>query len=189
LVEALSRKGIAQLWCDHAGHNAGRQYGSSTKSWRFDTVGILAPLEDAQRDPREVAFNLSFDYPGKARRRTPDNWQDFAPRKIMLRDNEWTATPAGETCGNTRRNKVSDTSLLFHRALLTVADPNGQATRQAWMAECVRRNLIDKGDPSDSGAVRGRKTQPFRQALMDLLKTGTVAADGDTFTDLTRGQK
>jgi hypothetical protein len=47
---------------------------TSTKSWRFDTVGLMLPLND-EREPHETAFTLSFD---KARRRTPDNWDEFA---------------------------------------------------------------------------------------------------------------
>jgi hypothetical protein len=37
----------------------------------------MTPLPDDQRGRHEVAFTLSFEYPGKARRRTPDNWVDF----------------------------------------------------------------------------------------------------------------
>ena len=45
LVEYLSRYGIAQIWADHTGHNTTRQYGSSTKSWRFDALAMLTPRD------------------------------------------------------------------------------------------------------------------------------------------------
>jgi hypothetical protein len=37
----------------------------------------MAPLADGQNDPRSTGFTLSFDHPGKARRRTPDNWREL----------------------------------------------------------------------------------------------------------------
>jgi hypothetical protein len=42
----LTANGIAQVWFDHTGHNAGQQYGSSTKAWRFDAAGIMSRLGD-----------------------------------------------------------------------------------------------------------------------------------------------
>ena len=82
LIATLTDKRIGQLWCDHTGHNQDRQYGSSTKAWRFDAVGIMTPLADEQYSPSSTGFTLSFDHPGKARRRTPDNWNQFAPITI-----------------------------------------------------------------------------------------------------------
>jgi hypothetical protein len=90
LVSTLTDKRIGQLWCDHTGHNQDRQYGSSTKAWRFDVVGIMTPLADGQDSPSSTGFILSFDHPGKARRRTPDNWTQFAPVTIRLQDDQWT---------------------------------------------------------------------------------------------------
>ena len=90
LVGKLTARRIGQVWLDHTGHNTERQYGSSTKAWRFDAVGVMTPLPDDQRGRHEVAFTLSFEYPGKARRRTPDNWADFETCTIRLKDDRWT---------------------------------------------------------------------------------------------------
>src|ERR1019366_5336387 len=76
LVASLTSKRIGQIWLDHTGHNTDRQYGSATKAWRFDAVGLMTPLPDDQLEPHDVAFTLSFEHPGKARRRTPANWED-----------------------------------------------------------------------------------------------------------------
>jgi hypothetical protein len=105
LVEQLTRAGIAQVWCDHTGHNTARQYGSNTKSWRFDAVGIMTPLIETERPTDHVAFQLSFDSPGKARRRTPDSWTDFQPHIIRLIDDEWISEPASapQIQGNEKR--------------------------------------------------------------------------------------
>ncbi len=78
LVQAITAVGIAQVWLDHTGYDRSRQYGSSTKAWRFDAVGIMTQAET--ENDGEVAFQLSFDSPGKARNRTPANWRDFARR-------------------------------------------------------------------------------------------------------------
>ena len=71
------------MWLDHTGHNSDRQHGSSTKAWRFDAVGMMRPIE-GEADPRSAASTLSFDHPGKARLRTPDNWQQFAAQTVRL---------------------------------------------------------------------------------------------------------
>lgn len=92
LVMAITARGLAQLWLDHAGHSAGRQYGTSTKAWRFDAVGVMTALDQAGDGAggADVAFRLSFAPPaGKARRRTPDNRADFADRIIRLVDGQW----------------------------------------------------------------------------------------------------
>jgi hypothetical protein len=94
LVDMLSKAGIAQIWCDHTGWDASRQYGTSTKAWRFDSAGIMKPLPEEQRQPHETAFTLSFEAPGKARRRTPDNWHDFQSHTLRFADGRWTSEAA-----------------------------------------------------------------------------------------------
>ena len=115
LVAKLTARRIGQIWLDHTGHNTERQYGSSTKAWRFDTVGVMTPLPDDQRGRHEVAFTLSFEYPGKARRRTPDNWADFETCIIRLKDDRWASEPT-DPAAVTR--KLSPTGEQFYRAFL-----------------------------------------------------------------------
>jgi hypothetical protein len=90
LIAELTKRRIAQVYLDHTGHNTDRQYGAAVKAWRMDSVGIMTPLPGARRD-REVAFSLSFEPPVKARRRTPDNWDDFATCTIRLAEDRWTS--------------------------------------------------------------------------------------------------
>lgn len=113
LVDQISRAGIAQIWCDHTGHNTGRQYGSNTKSWRFDAVGIMTPLGETEQPTDHVAFKLSFDSPGKARRRTPDNWQDFEPRIIRLVDDEWSSEPVKAVKAAEPEARLNDKTALM----------------------------------------------------------------------------
>ena len=97
LVAMLSNAGIAQVWLDHAGWDGSRQFGTSTKAWRFNSAGIMKPLPEDQRQTNETAFTLSFEAPGKARRRTPENWRDFQPHTIRLADGQWSSEPAAAT--------------------------------------------------------------------------------------------
>lgn len=186
LVATLTDKHIGQLWCDHTGHNQDRQYGSSTKAWRFDAVGIMTPLEDNQASPTSTAFALSFDHPGKARRRTPDNWQEFAPVIIRLTDDRWTSEATGkrpDALGTVKPGRK-----LFHDALLDAitafATRPGQTTRAAWESECVRRGLIQS--KADSTDPESRRTQALRSAITDLQAAKWVGCSGDVVSDLTR---
>ncbi len=121
LVFVISTQGIAQIWLDHAGHNGVRQCGSSTKAWRFDAVGVMTALDDADRTPNETAFVLSFELPyGKARRRTPESWRDFARATIRLRDDQCSCDGVSPT---TKRPKaglsaVKPSDRVFHAALI-----------------------------------------------------------------------
>jgi hypothetical protein len=155
LVSKLTERRIGQLWLDHTGHNSDRQYGSSTKSWRFDAVGIMTPLDDTESDPRSTAFKLSFDHPGKARRRTPDNWQEFAPQTIRLQDDVWTAEAADGAGGGQKFGAVKPATHAQYKALLdalVVSHQPGRATRREWYDECVRLGLAD---PIPAGATGG----------------------------------
>src|SRR5208282_6585388 len=93
-VRDITRQGIGQVWIDHTGHNRDRQYGSSTKAWAFDAVGVMKPLPTEQQGSADVAFELSFEAPhGKARRRNPDNTVDFETCVIRLEHDVWTSEP------------------------------------------------------------------------------------------------
>jgi hypothetical protein len=93
LVGMLSNAGIAQIWCDHTGWDGSRQYGTSTKAWRFDTAAVLKPLPEEERETHVTAFILTCEAPGKARRRTPDNWRDFETHTIRFSHGRWSSEP------------------------------------------------------------------------------------------------
>jgi hypothetical protein len=187
LVQRLTAKRIGQIWIDHTGHNTDRQYGSSTKAWRFDAVGIMAPLPDDQRDKHEVAFNLSFEHPGKARRRTPDNWADFETCTIRLKDDRWTSEPAGNHAAGKPTAKLrGDAALGLHVLTDTVASeggplPTGSAfptiamrgvSESAWRREFYRR-LTDRTQDARQKAFR-RMVDELRDASLVGLCDGWV---------------
>jgi hypothetical protein len=186
LVGKLTARRIGQVWLDHTGHNTERQYGSSTKAWRFDAVGVMTPLPDDQRRRHEVAFNLSFEYPGKARRRTPDNWADFETCTIRLKDDRWTSEPAEPA---TTARRLSPTGEQFYRAFLdalAVSGTPGRTTRAIWFAEAARTGLAEPLMPGDDYRVKDTKQAKFRKYLIEIKAAGLIGVDGDVVTDLRR---
>ena len=165
LVEYLSRNGIAQIWLDHTGHNTARQYGSSTKSWRFDALVMLTPLaRDDEPTPDHLAFKLSFD---KARRRTPDNWQEFAPQVVRLIDDEWTTEPVDRSQAGTDNKNLSDKHAAIFDVIETVLGRHGfiQKTEEggaeyvAVARQTVRDHLITAGWFTEEQLVPAFETQ------------------------------
>jgi hypothetical protein len=193
LIASLTAQRIGQLWLDHTGHNTDRQYGSSTKSWRFDTVGIMTPLPDDQRRPYEVAFQLSFEHPGKARRRTPANWADFETCTVRLADDRWTSEPVNPgrpSGGKAPERDVKPSIKVFHESLFAAisADPSGrgQTTREAWEAASIRRGLVEPFDPKDDYKAKDRKRKLLRTAQSTLIAAKWIAVDGQRVMDLTK---
>jgi hypothetical protein len=179
LVAELSKRRIAQIYLDHTGHNSDRQYGSAVKAWRMDAVGMMTPLPDTQRD-REVAFSLSFEPPGKARRRTPDNWDDFAPCTIRLQEDQWTSEvtkPVG---------KLTQACRLWHSALLDAlsrpSDTPGRTTRAMWFAEAARTGLVEAIADGETRSQRERKHARLRKYSTELRIAGLIGIDGETVT-------
>ena len=187
LVHTLTHHKIGQLWIDHTGHNTERQYGSSTKAWRFDAVGVLTELPPEQRAAGELAFILSFDYPGKARRRTPDNWHEFTLHLIWSRDDVWTSDALD---GTPIKSKVKPSVRQFHSALLdaiiTAPAGPGQTAMFAWETECIRRGLIDPAEFDETPSARHQRKRHWRTARSDLLAARWIGIDGERVSDLTQ---
>lgn len=184
LVQALTDRRIGQLWLDHTGHNSDRQYGSSTKAWRFDAVGVMTPLKD-DADPRSTAFNLSFDHPGKARRRTPDNWQQFAALTVRLADGEWNWTATTQGTAKPEQG-VKPAAIAQHEALVAVLVRKGApaATRAEWYAECVQRGLHTAVPDGASGTTRGSLMANFRARMSELVTAHWIQVSGEAVMDL-----
>jgi hypothetical protein len=182
LVSELTKQGIAQIWLDHAGHNTDRQYGSSTKQWRMDAVGMMTPLAaDQSREPGEAAFNLSFEPPaGKARRQTPENLGDFANVIIRLTDDQWTSEPAA---GAAAAGRLTPKCQLWHLALLDALSRSaqlGRSTRTEWYGEAVRTGLAAALDPEGGWQDRNRKMGELRKYIAEMRIKGFIGVDGET---------
>ncbi len=187
LVDSLSRRRIAQIWLDHTGHSTNRQYGTSTKSWRFDTLGMMTALPPEQLLKGEVGFALSFEPPdGKCRRRTPDNWVDFEPCIIRLKDDHWTSEPIGGKAKDVA--KVAPSRKPFYDALTSAitksTDGPGRTTLDTWRDECLRRGLIEKATDGETYKIRDARYRDFRKAKSELIAANWIAIDGDVVLDL-----
>jgi hypothetical protein len=185
LVQWLTKQRVGQLWIDHT-NKIGEHYGTSTKSWRFDTAGLMAALEEAQRNPHEVAFLLSF---AKARRRTPDNWDEFAPHIIRLREDIWTSEPTEKRNGiGNGLGKVPPSRQPFYDALVAAIGRHGNGAAGVplaqWEAEAQRRGLIEPPAAAETWQQRHNRLRDFRKAKSDLIAAHWIAVDGDLVIDL-----
>jgi hypothetical protein len=190
LVQWLTKQRIGQLWLDHTGHATERQYGTATKSWRFDAVGLMAPLPDDDRDPHETAFTLSFDPPGKARRRTPENWAEFSPQVIRLRDDRWTAEPADKAATTgAKLGKVAPARRLFYDALISAitrhGDAPGRTSMEGWQQQAERRGLIEPApEAGETARQRNTRWRDFRKAKSELLAARWIAVEDGMVSDI-----
>jgi hypothetical protein len=188
VVEGLTKRQIGQIWLDHTGHDTSRQYGTNTKSWRFDTVGIMTPLQKEDRVRHEIGFTLSFEPPGKCRRRTPQNWRDFETCTIRLADDGWTSCVEGEPTGDPRKlPKIPPKARAFHKALLdalAIAEPAGSTTQTAWTNEAIRLGLMEAPSEEESGKARDRRGAEMRKYRSMLAGNGWIGVDGEIVRDL-----
>jgi hypothetical protein len=178
LIRELTRRRVAQIWIDHAGHDAARIYGTKTKEWHLDAVAILTKVE---RPGSEIAFMLDFT---KARRRRPDNRGDFEAVTLVLENDQWRVEGAQRVQIGAR---LSPMARQFHRALLdalAVSARSGQTTRLAWYAECTRTGLAETVCERDTSAVKRSKSASFRKYMSQLKAAGLVGINGETVYDL-----
>ncbi len=182
LVNWLTRHRVGQLWLDHTGHSTDHQYGTATKAWRFDGVALALPVKDDQQpEPGETVFTLTFDHPGKARRRTPDNWSDFAPHLIRLHEDTWTSELITGTDRRQPFGVVPPSRAVFYSALLAAVNRSShgpdRTTMDAWRMESLRRGLIKPEPAGETPVQRDQRWKPFHRASSELARAGWIAID------------
>ena len=178
LVMDLTALDIAQIWADHTGHNETRSYGTSTKTWRFETVALMlkpkAPVPDAR-----IAFVLTFDplRGGKCRERDDDNFADFETVAVRLIGDEWRVEPESEEdaapFAPTRGGKLTAAQQGWFDAILRVFNTEG-----------IAQQRVVPGSPPGATGPRvmcvGRDT--LRNALRDAGRIHTDTAGNITAT-------
>jgi hypothetical protein len=197
LVLALTRKRIGQVWLDHTGHNSDRQYGSSTKAWRFDSVALMTPLSEKEGAAEwETAFRLSFDHPGKARMRNQENWPDFREVVVRLAGDNWTWEPAKKAANKTPAKLTPMEERWFRDIREIFSEPHPELAGQELGPselingkECVRvtlsRDTIREGLRKRDRIPHGTLTTGVRRKLADmfnaLIDKGKLEKVGDGF--------
>jgi hypothetical protein len=115
-VRSLTRRSIGQLWFHHTGHDESKGYGTKTREWQMDTVGLMERVKDTDDD---IAFTLTFT---KARERNPDNRSDFEPVTMSLRGDEWLY----EKQDQPDNRRMSDKQELAYEALTSLSAEHGE---------------------------------------------------------------
>jgi DNA-binding NarL/FixJ family response regulator len=154
LVQEITRRGIAQIWIDHTGHDTGRIYGTKTKEWAFDFVALMSRVD---RPDTDISFHLTFD---KARRRLPTNRADFAKTTFAMVNDAWIATPAEE-------GGVSSAKGLTPAERGWLADIHDAFANPATSA---RRRPVSEVASGASGASGPMVLAMDREAIRDWLR-------------------
>jgi hypothetical protein len=168
-VRDLTRRNIGQIWIHHTGHDETRGYGTKTREWQLDTVGLMETIERAQAD---IAFSIKFT---KARERTPDNRSDFEPAVITLANDTW-SSERGERVRTKRGTKDRALELLqdaiTREGVIPPASkhipPNTYCVIEGVWRRYCEMGCISEGTPD---AAR----MAFKRAAGKLIKTGLVA--------------
>jgi hypothetical protein len=169
LVTSLTKRGIAQVWLHHTGHDETRGYGTKTREWRMDNVIHLTTEE---RPDTDVSFRLEFR---KARTRTPETRRDFQDATIALVNDEWTVeAPATAAPGHVSPlgSKFLD---ALHNALAgdTIETRYGRraVTLELWKAECFAVGLLDRDKPAK------RVSALWSKYRLELIAANRIACD------------
>lgn len=185
LIKHLTALGIAQLWIDHAGWNASRQYGAAAKAWLMDAVGIMTAQADNGNG--KVSFKLSFNPPGKARHRSEENEDDYSDRAIMLCHDEWSSTPLGQAkdiadavIATDRRKKMlaAGRKLLAARGTEYTVPDTGEIVRAAKVGEW-RGDVLDTVEEDERNKRRHEFDRDLEILEHDESKGGQVLTDGE----------
>jgi hypothetical protein len=148
MVSALTKRQIGQLWVHHTGHDTTRSYGTKTREWQIDTVGIMTGDEQPVGVDL-ISFTLSFS---KHRTATPENRGDFAEVGIALIEDQWVykTTASGKA-------KLDGLALKFFEALQDAIHASGEkvnghpaASLDLWREHCVKHGLIDPTARADA---------------------------------------
>jgi hypothetical protein len=171
-AKKLTSRSIGQIWAHHTGIDETRGYGDKSKEWQFDTVMLIKRAgEDG-----EVLFDLEFP---KARERAPDNRADFAPVRVELADDAWTAESTQRT---TKTKAPSPRAQAFHGALtdaLCISPETGVTTKEAWRAECQRKGLMHLDPDKEHKHYTKSSKSMFNQYLTELVTARWVGVNGE----------
>ena len=185
MIRRITSLRIAQIWMDHAGHNATKAYGTSTKMWEMDTVVRLE-----RRDNNEPGFKIEFE---KARLRTDKNMVEFIPQNVALIENQWHHEDAIEGNGSKKATMQSDIMDALHNITATAAG----VSRLGLDGKAVKATNINKVrdlmktrnhiQTNDKGNLTSAASTQFFRAKKDLIDGKKIAMEGDAVWAITKG--
>lgn len=172
-VRALSARRIAQVWLNHTGHDASRNFGTKTREWEMDTVVSLSKGDD---DGQSVRIEFR-----KARLRTPENAAEFAPRLIRFADGEWIAEgaapakPARQTEVDAIRTAITNAYDRLAEGVTPAAGFDGASVRKV-NVDVLRDEVKSRGflDTKDTGGLTPTSRSHFHRAKTELISKGRL---------------
>jgi len=171
MVRALSARRIAQIWLNHTGHNADRSFGTKTREWEMDTVLGLSKGED---DGPDATVRLDFR---KARLRTPDTADQFAPCMVRFAEGRWRHDGAAAKRAGHPQSEVD----MIKGAILDVYDRLAEGAQQSVgfdgkpthkvSVDKIRDEVKSRGflDQDDHGHITATSRSHFRHAKTKLI--------------------
>jgi hypothetical protein len=163
----LTKRGIGQVWIHHTGHDETRSYGDKSREWQLDVVAILTKEDDGSF----VSFKMEFK---KARERHSDNYQDFAPRKVSLMDDEW----VGEAAEPSKPRKAAKPKTASDHCLDILAEL--MRTKAIDFPQALGRKAVLRHDWQEAAVSAGAcGNNTFRNLKAKLKSEGKVAELAD----------
>ena len=185
MIRKITSLRIAQVWMDHAGHNATKAYGTSTKMWEMDTV---IRLEKPQSD--EPGFTVAFE---KARLRTDKNAEEFTTQHVALENNVWTYKEAKEG-GTKKANLATDITTGISNLVASGVGRerlglDKRSTVIAILISDLRDALKQRGllQTNEQNNLTSGASALFHRTGKDLIAAGKVAIDGKEMWLISKG--
>lgn len=181
LSRELSRRKVGQLWLHHVGHDKSRPYGSRLFAWQMDAV-ILG--EAVARDSADVSVRLVCQ---KARRRTPDNRDDFQTVHVTLENGEWTGTADGTGTVRLSRSLTPSGRLVVEaldKALASASErpPDHDMTRHVKAAVQLKtwhRYFVQVGGYGTDPKQKEAERKAWNRGRENVQAAGTVKVWGE----------
>jgi hypothetical protein len=175
MIRRITSKRIAQIWLHHSGHAAAQSYGTSTRTWEMDTVLRLERLEDGQN-----GFKFSFE---KARLRTHENEDDFAPRTACLGESGWNVDHeiVKEKKGSYRQAITSQLLRSIDNLTIDLPETNhhgldGNPVRATDLFSVIAdMKRYDVFVLNEKGQLTGNDKKTMQRAKNDLKDAGKIA--------------
>jgi hypothetical protein len=172
-VRDLTRRNIGQIWAHHTGHDESHGYGSKTREWQLDTVGLM---ETVERPEADLAFSIKFT---KAREREPENRSDFDLAVVTLTNDAWGSEPG--TLPRRGKQQAKDRALTLlidavarHGTIPAACEyipPDTPAVTIGLWRNACQLGCISEGDEK---AVR----RAFERSAKKLLTQGLIGKHG-----------